>query len=382
MVRFVILFLIPFSLKAKFLTLEIPELPYPVKVSLPGNFSPGKKFPTVFYYHGTNGRPTTSLMRAHTGAEDWIIVGMTYHQEGKFTLSPETFANERKAYHAIREIMVSKHGTDPEKLYLAGFSKGGWHTNLMLQSEPTVCGGIVMGAGHLHTAPGPLKKYSSRKPVHIGIGRSDGNYPFALKALLHHRKLGGNPTLEVWPTLGHDFPDNGSQPLTQWLNMRIQSPKKLAKGATNELDTLVKEAATMKPLQHWDRLREIKQMPYFQLTSKQWQEDFKESLTKIESIAPVATEAKLFSKHRHLLHQEITNNTLSSLKKVNLSYLDLSSQYPKTRQGKLLEEDFLRTEKLLKHFAEQEKLRPKEKEQPKIEAPDSRRRIPRSPLIR
>ncbi|MDA7896341.1 hypothetical protein N9B47_01615, partial [bacterium] len=66
------------------------------------------------------------------------------------------------------------------------------------------------------------------------------------------------------------------------------------------------------------------------------------------------------------------------------SYLNLSSQYPKTRQGKLMEEDFVRTEKLLKHFKEQEKLRPKKPKpiEPETEAPDSRRRIPGSPLIR
>lgn len=382
MIRLIIIFLLPFSLSGKFLSFEVPELPHPVKVSLPDNFSPGKPHPTVFYYHGTSGRPTTSLMRTHTGDQDWIIVGMTYHQEGKFTLTPETFAAERKAYHAVRKIMISKHGTDPKKLYLAGFSKGGWHTNLMLQSEPTVCGGIIMGAGHLHTSPGALKKYSSKKPVHIGIGRSDGNYPFALNALLHHRKLGGNPTLEVWPTLGHDFPDNGSPSLAQWLNMRVQSPEKLAATATTELDALIRKASSMKPLQQWDQLREIKQMPYFQLTSSQWRDSFKKKLSAIEANPSVATEARLLSKHRRLIHQEITNNTLSSLKKVNLSYLDLSSQYPKTRQGKLLEADFLRTEKLLKHFAEQEKLRPKEKAPPKIETPDPRRRIPRSPLIR
>ena len=125
-------------------------------------------------------------------------------------------------------------------------------------------------------------------------------------------------------------------------------------------------------------------MPYFNLTSKAWQDKFEENLTAIKSKPEVATRAKLFSKHRILLFKEITNNTLSSLKKVNSSYLDLSSQHPNTRQEKLMEKNFVRTEELLRHFAEQEKLRPKKptKPEPETKAPDSRRRMPGSPLIR
>ena len=364
--------------------IEVPSFPYPVKVSLPDNHKPGEKHHTIFYYHGTSSHPTTTLIRNHTGPGNWIVVGMTYQQKGTFTLNAETWKAERQAYHTIRKIMVEKHGTDPDHLYLAGFSKGGWHTNLMLQSEPTVCGGIIMGAGHLHFAPTTLKKYASEKPVHIGIGRSDGNFPFALSAVLYHRKMGGTPTMGIWPTLGHDFPDDGSPALRQWLKMRLQTPGELAPGATRELESLIDTARKLAPLDYWHQLKEIKQMPYFSLTSKAWQDNFEKNLTTVKSKPEVATEAKLFSKHRILLFQEINNNTLSSLKKVNLSYLDLSSQHPNTRQGKLMEKDFVRTKNLLKHFAEQEKLRPQKPIKPKTEteAPDSRRRIPGSPLNR
>ena len=386
MIRLVIFLTLTLSLlaNARNFEVEVPGLPYPVKVSLPQNHKPGKKHHTIFYYHGTSGRPTTSLIRTHTGPNDWIVVGMTYRQKGTFTLNAETWKAEREAYHSVRMIMVEKYDTNPDHLYLAGFSKGGWHTNLMLQSEPTVCGGIIMGAGHLHFAPTLLKKYGTKKPVHIGIGRSDGNYTFALNALLYHRKLGGNPTLEIWPTLGHDFPDNGSSALTQWLQMRLHPSGKLEPSATRELDKLILEAATQEPLDHWDRLRKIEQMPYFQLMTKPWREELAKKRSSIESDPEIKIEAKLFAQHRRLLHKEITNNTLSSLKEVNLSYLNLSSKHPKTRQGKLLEEDFVRTEKLLKHFEEQEKLRPKKPKplEQETEAPDFRRRIPGSPLIR
>ena len=255
MIRLLLFLSVSSLANARNFEIEVPDLPYPIKVSLPENHKPGEKHHTIFYYHGTSGRPTTSLMRNHAGSKDWIVVGMTYQQKGTFTLNAETWKAERQAYHTIRKIMAEKHGTDPDHLYLAGFSKGGWHTKLMLQSEPTVCGGIIMGAGNLHSAPTTLKKYASEKPVHIEIGRSDGNFPFALSTVLHHRKMGGTPTIEIWPTLGHEFPDDGSPALRQWLKTRLQSPEELAPVATRELESLIEKARKLAPLDCWSQLK-------------------------------------------------------------------------------------------------------------------------------
>jgi acetyl esterase/lipase len=367
-------------LAAKDLALEIPGLPHEVQVSLPENFDPAKQHPTLFYYHGTSGRPTTSLMRSHAGKNDWIIVGMTYRETGQFQLTPESMAAELEIYHTVRKLVTSKHGADPARIYAAGFSKGGWHTNLLLQAEPTLAGGLILGAGHFHIAPGAMNKYASKKPVHIGIGRKDGNYPLALKALLHHRQLGANVTFEVWPTLGHAYPEKGSDSIKQWLALQTHSADALAPVAAKELPKMLAEAKSLKPLAQWDRLREIKDMPYFDLTPKSWQFEFQNHLAGLEAVQPIATEAMLFAKHRRLLHQEITNNTLASLKKVNFGYLDLSSKHPGTRQGKLLEEDFKRTEAMLKNIKVAPAPKPTTTEVPTGPVPD--RKIPRNPLIR
>lgn len=377
--RFLTLLLLPLSVAAKDLTLEIPNLPHLVKVSLPENFDPAIKHPTFFYYHGTSGRPTTSFMRNQAGNKDWIIVGMSYTHRGKFTLSPQSFAAERKTYHTVRNLMLQKHGADPNHLYVGGFSLGGWHTDLMLQAEPTISGGIIIGAGHAQTAPGAMKRYPDKKPVHIAIGRSDANYTFALKGYLHHRKLGGAVSMEVWPTLRHAYPEDGSDSIRQWLALRTQTAKALAPLATQELAETAAKAKSLKPIEQWERLREIKNMPYFALTSPAWQAKFKKSLAALEATPPVATEASLYSKHRRLLHQEITNRTLTSLKKVSESYLDLSSQYPNSRQGKLLEEDFKRTAAILKQI----KVIPSGKKPTEVpRGPIPRTRIPGNPLIR
>ncbi|MFT7304450.1 MAG: dienelactone hydrolase [Akkermansiaceae bacterium] len=379
MKRLLPLLLLPLTVAAQDFTLDIPKLPHPVKVSLPENYDPAVKHPTFFYYHGTSGRPTTDLMRTQAGNKDWIIVGMTYTHRGKFTLSPQSFAAEQKIYHTVRSIMIAKHGTDPDKLYIGGFSLGGWHTDLMLQAEPTISGGIIIGAGHAQIAPGAMKKYPAKKPIHIALGRSDGSYTYALKGFLHHRQLGGTVSLEVWPSLGHAYPENGSDSIRQWLALRAKSPVALAPLALKELTEAVAKTESLKPIEKWDRLREVKDMPYFALTPPAWQAKFKKSLAALEATGPVVTDASLYSKHRRLLHQEITNRTLTSLKKVNLSYLDLSSKYPNTRQGKLLEEDFKRTAAILKQI----KVVPREKKPTEIPSgPVPQRRIPGNPLIR
>ena len=70
----------------KRLELGFPQLAERLQVVLPGNYSPDRKWPAVFYYHGTGGSPTTDLIRAHTQDKDWIVVGMTYTQGGNLSL--------------------------------------------------------------------------------------------------------------------------------------------------------------------------------------------------------------------------------------------------------------------------------------------------------
>lgn len=378
LLRLLILFPI-LKLSAKEITIEPQSLPSPIKISLPENFNPTKKHPALFFYHGAGGSPSTELMRNQAGTDDWIIVGMTYTQGKTFTLSPQHLNAERKAYHEVRQHVISQYHADPKNIYLAGFSLGGWFTDLMLQSEPTLSGGIIIGAGHAHTAPKPLAKYTFSKPVHIATGRKDPNYIFALKAYLHHRKLGGDLSIEVWPDLAHAYPRSGTDSMRQWLKLRLVPEKDLITTAEKELAHALGEADSLAPLAQWDRLREIKAMPYFKLTSPSWQSNFQNSLTALEATPSIASEAFLYKEHRRLHHHEITKRNASVLRQVNASYQQLSRKFPETRQAKLMEDDFKRTEKILKQIT----IIPSEKKATQVPSgPISRPQIPRSPLRR
>ena len=78
----------------KRLELGFPQLSKRVQVVLPENYSPERKWPAVFYYHATGGKPTTSVMQAHTRNRDWIVVGMTYTKEGSLPATAEYLEKE------------------------------------------------------------------------------------------------------------------------------------------------------------------------------------------------------------------------------------------------------------------------------------------------
>lgn len=78
----------------KRLELGFPQLSERVQVVLPENYSPDRKWPAVFYYHGKGGKPTTGLMQAHTRNKDWIVVGMTYTQKGNLPANPQYVEKE------------------------------------------------------------------------------------------------------------------------------------------------------------------------------------------------------------------------------------------------------------------------------------------------
>ena len=86
----------------KRLELGFPQLAERLQVVLPGNYSPDRKWPAVFYYHGTGGKPTTELIQAHTQDQDWIVVGMTYTQEGNLPATAEYIEKEFRIFSSTR----------------------------------------------------------------------------------------------------------------------------------------------------------------------------------------------------------------------------------------------------------------------------------------
>ena len=381
----------------KRLELGFPQLAERVQVVLPGNYSPDRKWPAIFYYHGTGGRPTTELIQAHTQDQDWIVVGMTYTQEGNLPATAEYIEKEFRIFSSTRRHLAAKWNLDPRRCYVAGFSKGGWMAGFLLQHDPGLAGAVILGAGHQFLIRKPAK-FRGPQSLFVGIGRQDETYPFALRALVHYRPLGARTTFETWHGLGHRFPENGSSALRQWLEIEANPKGDHQIAAEEWVNRRIDEIKGMPNLvDQWVAFRDLEKAPYLRALGEEAEARVRSLVTKLEKGGRVAAEGKAQAAHRLLLREEAKGHTIPLCQRLAGDYLALSEAHRGTRQAEIALGDHERMKKLALHFKEQLRIM-KEKEaeaqkkkdlippegknpDPFKRAPDNRPRIPRNPLV-
>lgn len=174
-------------------------------VHVPADYDPNERWPMVFYYHGLGGRPDADRISRVMLDKYCIVVGMSYYapgMEGYRFLETEDVRILRHVLAAIKKHL----SVNDKRLYVAGFSKGGFYTCEMLrQLSDLLAGVIVMGAGSKSLdAPWPSL---AGKEVFIGCGEKD---PFngAAKATRDRlAALGATVTFDEWPQVGHAVGD-------------------------------------------------------------------------------------------------------------------------------------------------------------------------------
>ena len=363
-----------FSARAE--DLQVEGLAVPVEVSLPENHDPAKKWPAVFYYHGSGGRPSTKMIRQHAGPKDWIVVGMTYTFDGAFTQTPGNLEKELVILRRVRDRLAKEQGLDPKRLYVSGFSQGGWVSGLFFQAERSLAGAVILGAGHMREAAPKTAAFPPGTPLFVGVGRLDGNYPFALKARLFYGKLGVSVNMETWQDLKHEFPTGGSPGLKEWFALRNgDKPDAAAIGSE------FAEIGKLQPLDQWWKLLELRERPSVTAPGQAWKETVAQRITELEQDPAVSREAKVFKRHRQLLADEINAKTLPELVKVNNAYVQLAQQAGDSPQAQLVVNDAQRVAKLLE--TNQARTPPPEAPKPITPPfPKEDRGIPRNPLVR
>lgn len=381
---FLFLLLLPTISSAKVIELGFPGLTHRVKVVLPDGHDPAKKYPAILYYHGVGGEPDTSLIQQHIGGQPWIVVGMSYFQLGQFAMSREAMVKELTLMRSVKRHLQTKYGMDSSRCYVAGFSKGGWMADMFLQADKSLAGGVILAAGHLHKYHKTPVKYRKKKPVFIGVGRLDGNYPFALRGVLHHRKMGGIVTMEEWPDLAHAFPKDGSEALTQWLALRSVTKPKNTNSIKQQMERLLADASKLTGFKQWNELKRIRALPYAKVLGKLWLKQVDDSIKKTEAVPSVQKEAKALVQHRKLLFREITERSLEKMKEINFGYIKFLAEFNGTSQAKLADADRQRIVSQIKFLKENQVAVPEdEKKQPtKPNFPNNKRRIPGNPLVK
>jgi predicted peptidase len=204
-------------------------------IYVPFDYTDDRKWPVIFFYHGASGRPTTDLIRQTTAGLGFIIVGMGYVEGGKGPLTKGEYLNqlkrERKSVLKVKRYVAEHLKVDEQRLFIAGFSKGGWHTSAMLEFSGKVwAGAVILAAGRsrtvasISTAAG--KRALRGKPLYIGAGQKDPNLEAAKIAQKYYRRAGANVTFEEYEGLGHSYdPKVGT--LREWLfvNASVENEK-------------------------------------------------------------------------------------------------------------------------------------------------------------
>jgi predicted esterase len=352
--------------------LKAPGVEDAILVSLPENHDPSKSWPAVFSYHGFNGKPETRTTRSHIGPKDWIVIGMGYTQKGRYQVGPEDIANELKAFRYVRDELARTQGLDPKRVFVTGYSKGGWMTDSLLQAAPDFAGGAILMGGHIPSALKNAPVQAKSRSIFIGVGRLDPNHLPSLEALLYYRGLGLQTSFEAWSGLAHDFPREGSVGLREWYVLQ-NGGKPDEAALEEEFAGFLKGPA----MDAWSGLTALQERPFFNVAGSAWPERITKELERLGKDAGVDREAKIRMTHRQLLARELKMKTLEELRQINTGYLKLSGV--ESVRSPEIEHDHRRIMAVLKN-TEAAVVRKPAVVVP--EPPKDERAIPKNPLLR
>lgn len=195
-------------------------------VYVPSDYTADKDWPVIFVYHGMNGQPTTWPMRQATKGEGFIVIGMGYVEHKKGRVSKGEYADylkrERRSVLEVRRYAAKYLRIDEKRMFVSGFSMGGWHTSEMLEVSPKFwAGGVIFAAGRSRNLRAVSDRTDSTalrgKPIYIAAGETDENLKAAKKAVVFYEQLGAKVTFEEFKGCGHGFDPSGSQLLYSWL---------------------------------------------------------------------------------------------------------------------------------------------------------------------
>ena len=328
------------------------ELPWPVldatlPVSKPDDFDASKSYPAIVFYHGTGGKPTAELIHRMTAGKDFVLVGMTYRHQGRFDYSEQEIADELGLLNALKKTLTGSLAVDAKRIYVGGFSKGGWHTALLLDRDRSLAGGLILGSGVFENRK-DAPKFGGPPSIYIGCGRYDGNYPPSLGALIYFRNLGAQVTHESWLDTGHEYPKQPPEAMRQWL--RIQAA---AADLKNEATTWIAARlsvieAISDPVGQSFAFDEFVTLPFTKKFGTQAVAAARTELALLAANPKVVAEQKWREESRLILARECRDRLLTTLQEASRSHQQLAAQAVGTRAGTEATRDFERTRELLK----------------------------------
>ncbi|MBM4037289.1 MAG: hypothetical protein FJ290_02145 [Planctomycetes bacterium] len=201
-------------------------------VYVPSDYSPRRRWPAIFCYHGQGGKPTSWPFKDILGGKSFVIVGMGYCDDRDRRMTMPEFdrylAREEASVANALAWAEKRLKVDKEQLLVGGFSMGGWMASSMGETAPKLWAGVaILGAGRQKLDLPMSDPAAVRgKPIYIGAGDKDPNFPHAKKAVDFYTKAGAKVTFEEYTGLAHQM-KRDSTVLRDWLLARVAGPEQL-----------------------------------------------------------------------------------------------------------------------------------------------------------
>lgn len=309
-----------------------------LKLYTPEDFDPadaGRKWPAIFWYHGTGGSPETGLMRKFTGGRGFFIVGMTYASRGLLQYEQEPgknqFSEEIALFQKVRDQVKELAPIDPKRAYVGGYSKGGWTSALMMEEiGDELAGALPMGGGLLEGAHSRTPKRLDGKPIYLGAGDAETNVIYTRNAARVFRDLGARVTLEEYRGLGHRPPDD-SEILRQWLKVEAHSDRLIELKDEAEkwfADSIAAAKAEEDKMAQYLRLVAMGESPFLRLAGKENRDGLAAALNKVRTRSPIREEYRAELEVKRIADRETQQRTLPHEIQRYYEYIQVTREYP------------------------------------------------------
>jgi len=224
---------------------ETVDSPYPghhdfIQIFQPAAPPGPQGYPVILWYHGHGQRlrPNTQIMRAVTGGDTFLLVGMDYRSK-RFheKLDRKALAREVEGVAAVLDDLEACVPVDRDMVLLAGYSQGGYAATLIGERMlDQLAGLVILGAGRADRAKNlPEKQALAGFPMFIAAGEDDREYGAAAEATAQlYAYLGAHVSMERWPQTDHfegwrwyQESDLRVAGIRQWLNTVPRARQKI-----------------------------------------------------------------------------------------------------------------------------------------------------------
>lgn len=188
---------------------------------LPPKYDEKKTYPLLITLHGWGGKNWLSPWEKPCAEYDFILASpKSINKEGKWNAwhKKSDFEKDGEYLKYVVDEICKKHKVNDKKIYMAGFSGGGFAAGSFGLAYHKLFGAIIVGGAGIQKVEGEVDFSNAKgKLFFLGVGEKDQHITFTSKSKKELEKNGALVTYRVFKKLGHTWPANESSRILQWL---------------------------------------------------------------------------------------------------------------------------------------------------------------------